>query len=130
MSTWLVGLYSAADTSPLEAMLFALSTDDRTLHIFADEAAAISYCEGVDVQDGGWRFFDGEGEPLEAVFVKPNRRGVFLVESGVYVLRRPSTPKEPLIEALDGVAAVEGPPPLNSVAEVKKLLTQHLRRTP
>lgn len=111
-------------------MIFALSTDDRTLHIFENEAEAVSYCEGVDVEDGVWRFFDKYGAPLEAAFVKPNERGVFVVVSGQYLLRPSSTLQQPLIEELEKVGAVEGPKPLNSVTQVKKLLTQHSRRTP
>ncbi|MFN9707660.1 MAG: hypothetical protein ACK53K_04400 [Burkholderiales bacterium] len=39
-------------------MIFALSTDDKTLMVFASETEATAYAEGIDVEDGGWLFFD------------------------------------------------------------------------
>jgi hypothetical protein len=46
-------------------MLFALSTDDRTLMVFGDAADAVAYCEGRDVAEGGWRFWDAAGSPTQ-----------------------------------------------------------------
>ena len=105
-------------------MIFALTTDDRTLLVFATEAEAIACAEGIDVEDGNWLFFDADGKPLEAVFTTPNKHGSFWVESGVYVLRLAASAfRKTLLDELDDVSAVEGEPPLNTVAEIKKLLT-------
>ena len=38
-------------------MIFAFDTDDRSLMVFSSEAEAIAYCEGVDVEEGGWSLF-------------------------------------------------------------------------
>lgn len=69
-------------------------------------------------------FFDGEGRSLDAVFTTPNKDGLFSVVSGVYVLR-PSAKvsMRSLLNQLGEVAAVEGKPPFNSVAEIRRLLT-------
>jgi hypothetical protein len=53
-------------------MVFALSTDDRTLHVFPDVETAVRHAEGVDVEDGVWLFFSDEGARLEPVFITPN----------------------------------------------------------
>src|SRR5689334_3018110 len=58
-------------------MIFAFATDDRGLMTYADEAEAVAYAEGIDVEEGGWRFFAADGAELEAVFSTPNSRGSF-----------------------------------------------------
>jgi hypothetical protein len=111
-------------------MIFAFATDDKTLLVFPSESEAVAYCEGVDVEEGLWCFFDANGEPLEAVFTKPNSRGSFTVVSGIYSLRPSSpVPAQSLLEKLPEVATVEGKPPLNTVGEIKRLLTSRSRRT-
>lgn len=107
----------------LDAMVFGLSTDDHTLQVFQDADAAVSYAEGVDVEDGGWLFFADDGSQLEAVFTEPNKRGWFWVQSGRYILR-PSTAKGNLLNHLDQVARVAGPPVLASVEAVRTHLTR------
>jgi hypothetical protein len=105
-------------------MIFAFATDDKTLMVFPNGSEAIAYCEGVDVEEGNWLFFDGEGNPLDAVFTTPNKHGSFSVVSGVYILQPSAEVSvKSLLDQLGEVAAVEGKPPLNSVAEIKKLLT-------
>ena len=58
-------------------MIFALAIDDRTLMVFPDEAQAVAYCEGIDVEEGNWLFFNDNGKPLDAVFTTPNKHGSF-----------------------------------------------------
>ena len=88
-------------------MIFALSTDDRTLTAFPTEADAIAYCEGVDVEDGVWLFFASDGKPLAPRFTTANRHGLFSVVSGSYVLD-PASSGVHLRDVLKGVAAVDG----------------------
>jgi hypothetical protein len=112
-------------------MVFALATDDRTLMVFPDESDAIAYCEGIDVEAGGWAFFDNDGRPLDPVFTKPNFKAGPIVGSGTYVLRpTPSASAQPLTQRLHEVAAVEGPENLRTVADVERLLTLRRRPTP
>lgn len=110
-------------------MIFAFATDDRTLRLFPTELEAVAYCEGIDVEEGVWRFFDAEGKALEAVFTKPNSRGSFSIVSGIYSLRPSSDTTLSLLETLPEVVAVEGKPPFNSVAEIARLLTSRSRPT-
>ena len=48
-------------------------------------------CEGIDVEDGVYIFFDENGEELVPYFTSPNRRGGFWIfkwiESGEYNLK-------------------------------------------
>jgi hypothetical protein len=104
-------------------MIFAFSTDDKTLMAFPNESEAISYCEGIDIEEGGWIFFDGNGNPLDAVFTTPNKHGSFSVISGTYVLRPSASSINHLLSLLEEVAAVEGMTQFNSVAEIRRTLT-------
>ena len=101
-------------------MIFALSTDDRTLSVFATAAEAIGYCEGIDVEDGIWLFFANDGTPLEPRFTQPNRRGRILVRSGTYILE-PASAGVHLCDAIEGVAAVEGSG-MSSLEDVRRHL--------
>ena len=67
-------------------MIFALATDECSLLVFASYADATAHCEGVDVEDGGWMFWDEHGDALAPQFVLPNRRGKYVVENGNYIL--------------------------------------------
>ena len=67
-------------------MIFALATDERTLLVFASAREAVAHCEGIDVEDGMWRFWDRRGDPLQARFSQPNRRGSVSVANGAYSL--------------------------------------------
>lgn len=108
----------------LEAMIFALSTDDKTLMIFVSEAEATAYVEGIDVEDGVWLFFDDCGFPLTATFSTPNKRSAFCAESGVYHLQ-PSQGQN-LSELLPEVASIEGAAPENTVVGVMTLLASNI----
>jgi hypothetical protein len=105
-------------------MIFALSTDDRRLEVFDTEDAAVAYCEGVDVEDRAWLFWNDVGEPLDAQFTKPNKRGPIWVQSGTYRLI-PSTSSErtDLLDQLQHIVAVEGRPPYDSVSGIQQHLT-------
>ena len=105
-------------------MIFAFATDDRSLMVFVSEAEAIAYCEGIDVEEGGWLFFANDGSPLEPHFSRPSHRGTFSVESGEYTLR-PAKPGNDLSlrERLSEIASVEGMPGISNIADVERLLT-------
>lgn len=106
---------------PLDAIIFALDTDDRSLLVFADAAQAIAHCEGIDVQDGGWEFWGAAGEALEAVFSEPSVwRGVW-VSQGVYSLRA-SANRPDLRASLARVERLEPNPRFDSLASVHRYL--------
>lgn len=73
-------------------MIFALATDENTLFVFAAATDAIASCEGIDVEDGGWRFWDMAGNPLAAQFLTTNIRSGVTVASGSYRLVPASGP--------------------------------------
>ena len=105
-------------------MIFALAIDDRTLMVFPDEAQAVAYCEGIDVEEGNWLFFNDNGKPLDAVFTTPNKHGSFSVMSGVYILRQSAdVTMKTLLNQLDEISVVEGESPLKTIAEIRKHLT-------
>ena len=56
-------------------MVFALDNEDGGLHAFPSEAEAVAHCKGVDVHDGFWRFFDEDGSPLEARWLRSAEAG-------------------------------------------------------
>jgi hypothetical protein len=104
-------------------MIFAVATDERTLVAFESEAAAVSACEGLDVEAADWLFWDDSGNPLEPLFSVPNERGWFSVQNGVYSLV-PATPDHHanLNEALDEVLNFDSPAPVNNAEGVREYL--------
>ena len=101
-------------------MIFALATDDLGLTAFPSEKEAVAYCEGIDVEEGGWQFFASDGRRLNARFTTPSVRGRFSVASGSYVLE-PGSDDAGLQAVLDTVTYVEGCG-LSSVADVRRLI--------
>jgi hypothetical protein len=67
-------------------MHFALSTDDLMLHIFASIDELTGYCEGVDVEDDGWQFWNEAGVALTPRFTEPVDRSAFVVGGGKNIL--------------------------------------------
>lgn len=98
-------------------MIFAVETEQRSLLVFESEADAIKNCEALDVEAATWLFWNEEGEPLEPHFLKPNKRGLFIVQNGVYELRAASPDHHAALdEALEEVLVFEAPPPFNTPA--------------
>lgn len=67
-------------------MIFAVATDDKGLMVFADIADLTAYCECVDVEDGGWKFWDEAGVALVHDILTPSHRGRSVIGSGAYRL--------------------------------------------
>lgn len=86
-------------------MIFALATDENTVFVFAAATDAIAYCEGIDVEDGGWRFWDMAGNPLAAEFLTANLRGGATVGSGSYRLV-PVSGRSTLGECLSSIGQI------------------------
>ena len=100
-------------------LIFALDNDDGGLHAFPSEAEAVAYCKGVDVHDGFWRFFDEDGSPLEARWLRSAEPGSVLSLS-VYTLVRAVSGLW-LQERLEQVVTVTGCG-LTTIAELVELL--------
>ena len=86
-------------------MIFALATDENTLFVFATATDAIAYCEGIDVEDGDWRFWDMAGNALAAEFLTTNSRSGFTVGSGSYRLA-PVSGQSTLGESLSSIGQI------------------------
>lgn len=104
-------------------MIFAFATDDKTLTVFPDEKAAIGYCEGWDVSEGGWLFFTADGCPMDAIFSEPAFKSSWVISPGRYSLRPiAAAEKSQLLLLLPMVSAVQGEAPFNTVEAIKELL--------
>lgn len=111
-------------------MIFVFTTDDETLEIFPDKQTATSSCEGIDVEDGLYLFWDDSGKPLTAEFTEPNQRGRFSVVSGKYKLVScDESNSANLLDVLDDVQAVEGKSPLNTIEAIRSYLLQRTSST-
>jgi hypothetical protein len=55
-------------------MIFVIA-DDNMLHVLNSETESQGEFEGIDVEEGIYRFFDETGAPLAAEFEKPNKKG-------------------------------------------------------
>lgn len=101
-------------------MIFAYSTDDQTLTAFRTESEAVAYAEGIDVEDGVWRFFGSDGVELVPQFQRPNERGLVTVQSGLYSLVRSTEPQFSLRDLVHEIRAYDGA--VSSLADVLRIL--------
>jgi hypothetical protein len=110
-------------------MFFVLS-EDSVLHVSDSETELQGAFEGIDVEDGVYRFFDEFGTPLVAEFATPNQRGKQLglvrwVISGTYLLRPAQDVTLPhLAELLGPALAVHTNPHFPDVDAVLRWLTR------
>jgi hypothetical protein len=107
-------------------MIFVAEIEERTLYAFTTESEAIAHCEGLDVAAGTWLFWNGAGEPLEAQFIAPNKRGLFTVKNGKYTLISAAPNHHaPLVEALEEILHYESASPFESKASVRNYLASN-----
>ena len=106
-------------------MIFIAETAERSFYAFPTEAEAIAHCEGLDVEAAIWLFWDDAGNPLEALFSEPNKRGLFTVANGVYSLV-PASPEHhrTLAEVLNEFLHFEAPAPFNSKAGIRSYISR------
>jgi len=103
-------------------MIFVFATDDRSLVAFATESDAVISCEGIDVANNVYKFFNENGSQLQARFaVKPKTSG-FVVSNGVYELQPGG--EILLQDILTLVASVEGLG-LGTIEQVKNVLNHN-----
>ncbi|WAC63717.1 hypothetical protein OVA13_04490 [Pseudoxanthomonas sp. SL93] len=102
-------------------MIFAAATDENTLFVFASISEAIAYCESIDVEDGGWIFWDHAGNALSAEFLTPNHRGRFTVGGGTYRLVQVSG-KPTLTESIASIHHINGNPYFSTLSAVHEHL--------
>lgn len=102
--------------------------DDRMLHVLNSVSEPQGEFEGVDVEEGIYKFYDESGNPLVAEFVKPNKRGKFLgllpwVESGTYRLIHDQSGNLPqLLDVWDSIAGLDTNSHFSSLEDVRRFL--------
>lgn len=99
-------------------MIFALATDEMTLFVFDTEADALGYCEGIDVEDDGWRFWDSAGKALRPEFTTPNKHAWFGSCNGIYRLV-PSSDQPSLVDAISTIHGINRNKFFTSISAVK-----------
>lgn len=99
-------------------MIFALATDENTLFVFASFTDVMAYCEGIDVEDGVWNFWDHTGCALGAEFHAPNHRVGFTAGNGSYRLV-PMRDKATLGESLPSIRQIGDNPHFSSLAALQ-----------
>lgn len=100
-------------------MYFALASDDLMLHVFASVTALTDYCEGIDVESGGWLFWDENGAALDPRFIEPVERSGNFAGGGTYVLEQ-AVEAERLAVTLHTAKALDSNPYFGSLNEVRK----------
>jgi hypothetical protein len=92
---------------PGDHMVFALDRDNGEVLVLPSPLDAPIHCKPIDVKDGFWLFFAGEGSPLEPLFESPEA-GVDAIDvPGEFALDRAMSGLW-LQERLDQVARVSG----------------------
>ncbi|MFL2360702.1 hypothetical protein PQU63_03605 [Xanthomonas protegens] len=104
-------------------MIFALATDERTLMSFNDLNEAISYCEAIDIEAGGWEFWGQNGEALVAIFLEPNEGSRWHASNGTYSLQ-PSANGPDLLASLPRVRQLDANPHFASLAALADYLAK------
>lgn len=108
-------------------MIFILD-EAKVLHVSNSETELQGVFEGVDVEEGVYRFFDESGKPLVAEFTVPNQGGkifgpVRWVCSGTYrLLPSSNTSLAHLSELLSTVTVVEPNRYFSDLEAVRKSL--------
>jgi len=106
------------------------------LSIYNSESELQGACEGIDVEEGVFLFFGSDGEPLEAQFNEPNKKGKILgpigwVVSGKYnLVPAIGGKRKTLLQVLETVVGLEKDSHFHSLDEVKKFLTSASSKGP
>ncbi len=112
-----------------DKIIFAVETEEQTLHVFASEEEATAHCDAMDVESAIWLFWNHAGRPMTADFMQPNARGFIKSESCQYrLVFAPLDHHADLDEALEHVLEVVGPPPLDTAPGVAAYLKTHSER--
>ena len=104
--------------------------EDGTLEILASPEQARQKCEGIDVENGAFKFFDEDGTYLEPRFTRPNKAQRFLgiiswVESGEFELVRVPDSEEDIFIRLSKTVELEPNQWFNDLDEVRRFLQDH-----
>jgi hypothetical protein len=117
-----------------ETMIFIFA-DDRTFEVVNGLEEVRRDCEGIDVENGVFQFFDEKGSRLEPRFTKANKKGRLLgllswVESGEFDLIPSSKVDEhEIFLSLLEDSEMETNPWFKSVVDIKAYLESKAKRS-
>ena len=100
------------------------------LYVASSEAELQGAFEGIDVEEGIYRFFDESGSPLVAKFIVQNQRSTILgpielVRSGTYrLVASPDVSAPRLAEILNKAIAIQPNPYFSDIDAVRRSLTR------
>lgn len=104
-------------------MIFIIS-EDQTLEVVENISDVQRECEGVDVEDGVFLFFNEDGEELVPHFTSPNRHDGFWifkwVESGKFILNPCKDNPRGVIDELQQVVEMKPNKFFENLNDVKK----------
>ena len=103
-------------------MIFVIA-DDKSLDVFDNVEAIQGACEGVDVENGVYRFFGDNGRPLKPRFIIPNEKGQSWVVSGRYDLIEDVDNKTTLMDNMNSSLSLENNMHFKTKEEIKRFLT-------
>jgi hypothetical protein len=115
-------------------MIFIFA-EDRTLQVVNGLEEVRRNCEGIDVENRVYRFFDENGSQLEPRFTKPNKKGRLLgilswVESGEFELIPSSNVDEQeIFLSLLETSEMESNPGFKTLDDVKDYLQSRARQS-
>ncbi|KFN51424.1 hypothetical protein N790_14780 [Arenimonas malthae CC-JY-1] len=104
-------------------MIFAVDTDDMSLLLFDSAEEAVAHCEGIDVEEGVWLFWDDLGKALEPDWLTPNFHSRFVVGSGKYQLA-PAPQRPTLLQVLPEIRFIQGNLAFPTIAAVEAHLAK------
>ena len=109
-------------------MIFIFA-EDNTLIVAGNLSEARRECEGIDVEDGVYNFFDDQGRPLRPTFSTPNTKSklfgpISVVQSGVFDLEVDTDSKETIHSFLTNKVALESNPHFSCLEEIKEFITK------
>ncbi len=101
--------------------------EDGALEILASPEQVRQECEGIDVKNGAFKFFDEDGTYLEPRFTRPNKAGRFLgvipwVGSGEFEPVRVPDSEEDISMCLSKTVELEPNQWFNDLDEVRQFI--------
>ena len=109
-------------------MIFVFA-DDQTLAILDNIDDVQRECEGIDVEENVYQFFDENGLRLEPEFIEENKKGTIIgslgwVESGIFDLKKSHDfNTSTILEALEKTVVLEANKYFDSLDEINEFLT-------
>ncbi len=108
-------------------MIFVFA-EDQTLAILDNINDVRRECEGIDVENNVYQFFDEKGLKLEPKFIEPNKKGkisglIGWVQSGVFNLEKSNTHNSlAILDVLKNTLGLKPNKYFQSLGEIREFL--------